>query len=56
MDSGAALRASDLGSSVHEILPDRGHLRIRRRDILWHRSVRRTEHNKQSQAIKLQSH
>src|SRR5262249_25331380 len=44
-------RQRDLGSSVHEILLDRGHGRITCRGILCHRLVRRTEHNKQCEAF-----
>src|SRR5215472_5126843 len=35
----------------HQVLVDRGHLRIRCRGILCHRLVRRAEHNKQCEAF-----
>lgn len=38
-------------SSVHEILLDRGHVRIMGGAILCHRLVRRAEHNKKCELL-----
>jgi hypothetical protein len=42
---------SNFSETIGSAKAARGHLRIKRREILWHRSVRRTEHNRRSQAI-----